>query len=942
MSLKPLFIRCNHVTDSSSIIKDIQDMCPTGLAILAIFYFHFGDSTKQDARNLLSSILFQLCSQSDKLSQVLSSIYLSHGNGSREPSIDTLLECLKTILGLHGQAPLYIVVDALDECPNSSGLRTQRQEVLEIVKELIDLKLPYLHFCVTSRPEIDIRRAFDPLNSYNVSLHDQDGQIKDLAEYIKSVVGSDATMQDWPSTVKELVIDTLTKKGGRMYVIMVLTPSIPFSCVDFRFRWAYCQLEILRQCPLRYISSTLDELPETLDETYERILQGIPKKMKKDAHRIFQWIMVSSRPLRVEEVAEVFAINFDEEMSGIPKFEPRWRDPNAETAVLSACSTLVAIVDDGWPRKKRVQFSHFSVKEYLTSDRIANAEHVSHFHIHPKPAHTLLAKACLSVLFQLDYSMDKAEIKTFRLAKYAAEHWVEHARFEDVSSYIRDGMDLLFEKDKPHFAIWVWVYNMDEYCEEYFFTDVPGQPDAVPLYYAALCGFRGLVERLLTAHPQDLNAKGGDWGSPLNAALAKGHQDIALFLLGHGADGEDGGNVDQTGLYIASSRGYADVVRSLIDRGAGLNAICKDYDEYHNDKKWTPLHVAIYKERRDIAILLLERGADTEIPSRLDQTALYMASSRGYADVVRSLIDRGADLNTICEDCDEGGDDMMWTPLHVAIYKERQDIAILLLERGANTVILSRLDQTALYMASSRGYTDVVRSLIDRGADLDAICKDYDEDGNDVKWTPLHEAIYQERRDIANLLLERGADTETRSSRDETALYMASSRRCADVVRQLISHGADLNAECQDTDVYWDDVKWTPLHVAIRDGIPPIARMLLEHGANPKAPDNLGKTALHVGSSYGQITEVDLLLEYGANVDVRDKKGWTPLHEAAYRLRPEVVVVLLNHGADPHAQNNWGETPMQLANEPHSWVSTRKQDQAQIIGLLSERTGERM
>jgi len=148
MSLKPFFILCTHVTDSSSIIKDIQDMCPTVLAILAIFYFHFGDPTKQDARHLLSSLLFQLSSQSDKFSEVLSSVYLSHGNGSQEPSIDTLLECLKTILALQGQAPVYIVVDALNECPNASGLRTQCQEVLEILKELIVFKFAYLHLCV--------------------------------------------------------------------------------------------------------------------------------------------------------------------------------------------------------------------------------------------------------------------------------------------------------------------------------------------------------------------------------------------------------------------------------------------------------------------------------------------------------------------------------------------------------------------------------------------------------------------------------------------------------------------------------------------------------------------------------------------------------------------------------------------------------------------------
>ena len=207
-----------------------------------------------------------------------------------------------------------------------------------------------------------------------------------------------------------------------MYVIVVLTPSIPSSYDDIRFRWTYCQLETLRECPLRDIRSTLDELPKTLDETYERILQAIPEKKRKDAHGISLWLTVSSRPLRVE-VAEVFAINFDEEMSGIPSFDPSWRYPNAETAVLSACSTLVAIVDGG--RRGKI------VQDYLTSDRIAKAEHVSRFHIRPKSAHTLLAKACLSVLCHLDYSIDEAKIKNFPLAEYAAEHWVEHARFED-------------------------------------------------------------------------------------------------------------------------------------------------------------------------------------------------------------------------------------------------------------------------------------------------------------------------------------------------------------------------------------------------------------------------------------------------------------------------------------------------------------------------------
>jgi ankyrin repeat protein len=726
MSLKAFFIWRIHIIDSSSIIKDIHDMCPTGLAILAIFYFHFGDTTKQDARNLLSSILNQLCSQSDKFCQVLSSIYSS-----------------------------------LDECPNSSGVRTQRQEVLEILKELIELKLPHLHFCVTSRPEIDIRRAFDPLDSYNVSLHNQDGQIKDLAEYVKAVVGSDATMQNWPADAQELVIDYLAKKGGGMYVIVVPTPSILFSCHDFRFRWAYCQLEILRQCPLRYISSTLDELPETLDETYERILQGIPKKMQKDAHRILLWLTVSSRPLRVEELAEVFAINFDEEISGIPKFEPSWRDANAETAVLTACSTLVAVVDAEWD-EKIVQFSHFSVKEYLTSDRIANVENVSRFHVYPKPAHILLAKSCLSVLFQLDHSIDEAKMENFPLAGYTAEHWMEHAQFEDASSYIQDGMDLLFEKDKPHFSSWVRVYDVDEdsfYCEH---TTHPEQPCPVPLYYAALCGFGGLVERLLTAHPQDLNAQGGVFGAPLNAALAKGHLNIALFLLSRGADGENGGKAGRTGLYIASSRGHANVVRPLIDRGVDLNAMCQDW--FEDDLKWTPLHAAIYAEHRDIVLLLLEGGADTETRSSWDETAIYTALRRGCVDIVWQLIIHGADLNAECGDSDMYCN-VKWTLLRVALFYPISAITRILLEHGVNPNTPDGSGGTALHLASCLGDVTHLELLLEYGATVD-----FRDKGG---WTPLHKAAYHAELHVMAVLLDRGADPHSQTNKGKKPIQLA-------------------------------------------------------------------------------------------------------------------------------------------------------------------------
>jgi len=216
VSLQPSLIRRTHVIDSSSIIEDIQDICQTGLAALSIYYCDFRDINKQNARNLLSSVLIQLCHQSDTFSEVLSSVYSTHGNGSRQPSIDSLLGCLKSMLKLPRQGALYLVIDALDECPNSSGCPTSREQVLVILQELVDLQLPHVHLCITSRPEVDIRDVLEPRAVHNVPLHEQDGQNQDIADYINDSVRSDPRMRRWREEDKQLVIETLTKKAGGM------------------------------------------------------------------------------------------------------------------------------------------------------------------------------------------------------------------------------------------------------------------------------------------------------------------------------------------------------------------------------------------------------------------------------------------------------------------------------------------------------------------------------------------------------------------------------------------------------------------------------------------------------------------------------------------------------------------------------------------------------
>ena len=203
---------------SSAIIQDIIILYEAGLASMAYFYFDFRDISKQTHRDLLHSLLIQLSARSDLFCKILSRLYKAHDDGARQPSDSALMQCLKDMLTLPDQRPIYIIMDAVDECPDSSGIPSARKLVLDLVKELVDLRLPNLRICVTSRLEIDIEDTLEPLRSHVVSLHDESGQKKDIAHYIRSVVYSDSgkVMRRWKNEDKDLVIKTLSKRADGM------------------------------------------------------------------------------------------------------------------------------------------------------------------------------------------------------------------------------------------------------------------------------------------------------------------------------------------------------------------------------------------------------------------------------------------------------------------------------------------------------------------------------------------------------------------------------------------------------------------------------------------------------------------------------------------------------------------------------------------------------
>jgi NACHT domain-containing protein len=205
-----------HIIFSSSIVEDIMALRDAGRASIAYFYFDFRDVDKQKLQNLLLSLLIQLSAQSDSCCDILSRLYSTHNRGVLTPSDRAMIECLKEMLTREAQGPIYIIMDALDECPITSTIPSPREEVLELVEELVGLHLPNVHVCVTSRPERDIQIVLEPLTERPVSLHDESGQQEDITNYVSSFVRSNQRMRKWREEDKNLVIKALSEKADGM------------------------------------------------------------------------------------------------------------------------------------------------------------------------------------------------------------------------------------------------------------------------------------------------------------------------------------------------------------------------------------------------------------------------------------------------------------------------------------------------------------------------------------------------------------------------------------------------------------------------------------------------------------------------------------------------------------------------------------------------------
>ena len=501
------------------------------------------------------------------------------------------------------------------------------------------------------------------------------------------------------------------------------------------------------------------------------------------AHRLFQCVSVAARPLHVEELADILAFDFDVESTPVFRAERRSEDP--VHTVLTTCSSLLAVVDVRGFRV--VQFAHFSVKEYLTSARLAETKRtISRFHVSMMPAHTNIAQACLGILLHLEEDITGDGLEDFPLAKYAAEYWPDHARFNNVSSNIFDGTKRLFDPKKHHLSVWLWIYDpicpVDPFDDDR--PDRPEEPSLTPLHYVAACGLCDVATFLIVEHEQVVNSEVVD--------------------------------EDPTPLHLASEFGHADFVQLLLEHGADTTIV--------DDMGFTPLGRASDEGHLEVARLLLEHVAEREALDSDGDTALLVASERGHVDVARMLLEHGVDMET--------RDKFYRSPLACASGAGHVRVAQVLLEHGADVKAQTDQKSTPLHIAANAGQLAVARVLQAHGADLNA----QDVDG----LTPLHEA---EGREVAQFLINHGADANALDFQGETPLHVGSQRGHVDVVRVLLEHGVDVNAR--------DANNATPLHLVcalgkmygrLENDRIEIVRLLLQYGADIYARDDKGQT----------------------------------------------------------------------------------------------------
>jgi ankyrin repeat protein len=481
---------------------------------------------------------------------------------------------------------------------------------------------------------------------------------------------------------------------GQTECKLVAAPSQ--ADIDFmsRFRWVVCQLDTLKRClKVNMIRDALKNLPRTLDDTYTRVFLDIDEAYRQEAKNALLWLAFSARPLRITELAEAIVLR----PTSDPAFDPeeRFPDPQSVLQILSSLVTVSAnevqtiapYSEQGFEPTMTVTLAHFSVKEYLISNRMLESA-AKHFAVFDGTAHHTLATSCL--LYILHYASShsrigaREDLHTFPLLEYASVYWYRHinmAPLEQQELLTPLALNLLLSESA--LSCWLDIHVPSLSPNGRF--DRSKNP-ASSLWYASTVGLFHVVQHLLVARWDPNGGYPGD-SLPLNRAIMGGHEKVVSILLDHRANVDLKDLLGYAPLHYAAEEGKTSVLQILLDHGANVNV--------KTSNGWTPLHLAAYHCHESIAYLLVERGAEVEVATTYsEQTPLHWAAWNDAGDLVEFFLRNGADINARNSD-DE-------TALHYAAVSHRR-ILRLLLERGADPDIETVAGDTPLHWAALNG-----------------------------------------------------------------------------------------------------------------------------------------------------------------------------------------------------------------------------------------------
>ncbi|KAF5597567.1 ankyrin repeat [Fusarium pseudocircinatum] len=872
---------------SSSVIKYLKGQYANDPeTALAYYFFSFGNVEQQKVSVMLSSLIRQLCASRPDTPQPIKRFEDYMARGER-PDIETLEAALMSAVS--GFSAVFIVVDALDECPAFDG---ERPKLLKCLRRIITAMPDNVHIFCTSRAEPDIHMAIGelldaPAKAAIDLTQNREGLNRDLRLYI-DIVLSDKTYCWWSADVMAKAKDTLIARADGM------------------FQYLVCQFEVLQHLDSEAcVLSALDDLPTGLDETYNTLLMGLNSKFQAQILGSLKWLALSRRSLHLNEFAEIFIFR-PETVTKIQKKE-RLFDPRA---VLKHFPSLVTTeTKDEWNYETRryqintyVRLAHFTVKEYLISERIEQSK-AKNFYFTEGNAHLHISYCCLSYhLYQsVENTGDNVELP---LKTYAVPNWQMHLELVPrelwTPEIIRVAELALSMRTKSLREILLGEVGYRWYKIRARIANLMQRPYC----YTAAIGSLGLTKLLLQKGSRTSRFLiQEDLDSALRVAAREGHIEIIRFLLNESA------NINETtggALQAAAYRGRLVVMKFLLDNGADIDA--------HDDRFGSALATAAKGGNLTALRMLLDRGANVREAGCPVSCLIAAYESREQNDitewiqVLKLLLDKGADINRKCT--------RHGTALNRAV-------KVWLQERGTRTffdfVIRHNADielndgrhGTPLQAACSFDFgeprsKEAVNALLRLGADPNTQGGQYG--------SVLQKAcrLTDYRSGVVDLLLENGAEINRKGGCYGTALHAACAARNPKLVNMLLRRGADVHIH---GGVYGSVLQAaTSVHdLQHSDKISLIVQKLLDSGADINAPGGKFGSALQAAAYSDTEVVVETLLMKGAEVNMKGGIYGTALQSACAQGSEQLVRLLLSYGADVNIEGGRYGTALQAA-----------------------------